>query len=290
MASRSTNFIKHKNSLKFSTNTNQIIIPRNNNGTVNMKRKEQHRHVSARQPQFSINGNHRTTPGIGRLHHHTPSHTLFKGNAPRGHGGFKGTYKIKINMGERCFSNDGTVQTSSLNSHSSLQHMHPDVYFGTYPHRWVQHTENNKDNKHYISKLQEKAACLNEDNIKFNKNFDCLGNCIACESTITPVCCDPIDEDALRDSGYYLRTYKPGRQKKYKITNQRHLVKLLRADVIPQSEYVRTRYLRKSNLPTPLNRQHFPTQGYASSCGSSSAFKTWQEAQAAGVLPADYRP
>lgn len=278
-----------RSSLKTSAH-NQIIAKHTNGNNSVLRSKHKHGGLSHGQ-SFSLHGVHRTVIGVGRYYHHTPSYTLHKDAVPRGHGGSHGTHKISIVKGgsaERCATNEGTplqiaaTQTTSLNKHSDLQTRHAALYHGTYPNRWVQHTRGHMTAEEYILKITEETACANSGSISMNpREYDCNGKCSKCETTSSTVCCDRVVDTSRR--------YRPAQRKKLRADSTHTLFKLLKNDAMPQSEYIKTRYMRKQNLPTPANRQHFPTNGMSSSCGSSSAIKTWQEAKALGRLPADYR-
>lgn len=297
MPTLSAKTARTRSSLKTSAH-NRVIAQHTNGHNPVLRAKQKHGGLSHDQPNFSLHGIHRTTIGVGRYYHHTPTHTLFKGNLPVGHGGFQGTYKVSIVQGgtpERCATNDGTpdalanAQTASLNKHADLHTRHADVYHGTYPRRWVQYTRGHMSAEEYIKKITEEAICANQENITMNpREYDCDNKCSKCERTDTPTCCEPADNSdaALLQT----RRYRPAKRKKLRVNDTHLLFKIINAEVRPQSEYIKTRYLRKHNIPTPSNRQHYPTGGMSSACGISSATKTWEQAQAAGHLPADYRP
>tara|TARA_B100000683_G_scaffold261534_1_gene287593 strand:+ start:185 stop:1093 length:909 start_codon:yes stop_codon:yes gene_type:complete len=300
MANLSSKTARARASLKTSSHNNALVVAKHNGGhnTV-QKAKHKHCHLSHNQQHFSLHGTHRTTPGIGRHYHHTPTHTLYKGNLPKGHGGHNGQYKLSLVEGgapQRCASNEGTdqqlanQQTTSLNRHADLHSRFAKGYHGHYPNRWVQKTIKTLDNKEYVYNLQKQVVCLNQDNIQWKlSEFDCDGKCLKCETTQTATCCHNNDDN---DPHLFGRRTRPARQRKLRANDSHLLFKILNADVKPASEYIKTRYMRKHNLPTPANRQHWPTEGQgATSCGGTTSFtKTWQEAQTLGQLPANYRP
>lgn len=286
-------------SLRTSVHNNALVVAKHTGGaSTTMRRKERHARPSHKEAHFSLHGVHRTTPGIGRHYHHTPTHTLFKGATPRGHGGTNGTYKVSIALGgssQRCATNEGTdaeialAQKASVDHRADVHRRHADVYHGHYPHRWVQETKRSASADEYLFKLQQNIVCMNHDDIKFNYHYDCSGGL---RSDVGPAsCCARMLPSPTQDPAYYRRRYKPALRKRLRADDQHQLFKLIRADVRPQSEYIKTRYLRRQNLPTPKSRQHFPTAGLAAGCGGSGdTVRTWQEAQAAGQLPANYRP
>lgn len=287
-------------SLKTSAH-NRVVAQHTNGHNPVLRAKHKHGGLSHDQKHFSLHGIHRTAIGIGRYYHHTPSYTPFKGNLPTGHGGSHGNYKVRIVQGsnpERCATNNGTpdslanAQTASLNKHSDLQTRHADLYHGTYPRRWVQYTRGHMSAEEYIQKITEEAMCANQENITMNpREYDCDYKCAKCERTNTPGCCEPLDTAGIAAAALLqTRRYRPAKRKKLRADDTHLLFKIINAEVRPQSEYIKTRYLRKHNIPTPSNRQHYPTGGTGSACGISSATKTWEQAQAAGHLPADYRP
>lgn len=287
--------------LRNTPKNNALIVAKHSGGvSMPMRNKERHARLSHSQPNFSLHGIHRTTPGIGRHYHHTPTHTLFKGSEPRGHGGSKGVYKVRIAMGgssQRCASNDGTArdvadaQTTSVDHRADLHQRHADVYHGHYPRRWVQETKRNESAEEYLFKLKQNIVCMNLDDIKFNLKYECNGDIH--EETGPVACCSKSSDIAAwtHDPAYYTRRYKPALRKRLRADVDHLLFKLIKSDVQSQSEYIKTRYLRRQNLPTPKSRQHFPTAGLTAGCGGTeSTVRTWEEAQAAGRLPANYRP
>ncbi len=274
---------------------NNGLVKQNGNGAATLRAKEKHAHPSQQQTSFTLHGVHRTTPGIGRLYHHTPTHTLFKGSLPRGHGGHHGSYKVSVCGGgapQRCASNDdGAAQFASVSHHADLHARHAKGYHGHYPNRWVQKMRGHQDAQEYIFNLTKKAVCLNQDVIQWKlSDFGCDGKCLKCETTRDPTCCPP--GTAALDPHMQQRRFRPAPQRKLRANDSNLLFKLLNAEVMPQGQYIKTRYMRKVNLPTPEDRQHWPTERLgAAGCGSSGAFaKTWQEAQAMGHLRPTYRP
>ena len=190
---------------------------------------------------------------------------------------------------QRCAtSDDGAAQSASVGHHADLHARHAKGYHGHYPHRWVQKMRSHQDAQEYIFNLTKKAVCL-EDTIKWKlSDFGCDG---------VPQVRDDARADVLlpapRASTRTWRSAASGCAPTQAARQRLNLLfKILNAEVMPQSQYIKTRYMRKVNLPTPEERQHWPTERLgAAGCGSSGAFaKTWQEAQAMGHLPADYRP
>lgn len=287
MANLSARTARARASLRASAHNNRIVVPKHG-GAASLRLKERHAHLS-HGGVFTLHGVHRTTPGVGRYYNHTPTHTPFKGTEPCGHGGSGGRYVRRILLGggaaQRGATNDGTAaeiaaaQPATLTKRADLRARYAALHHGRYPHRWVQETRRYIDAGEYTRQLTLRTACLNHDDVALRVSaYDCAGVCLKCDAG-EPRCCPPVK----------IALGGPAPRRRLRADPDSPLVKLL-ADAVPQSEYIKTRYMRRVNLPTPANRQHFPTAGLAAGCGASSALRTWQEAVAAKALPATYRP
>lgn len=303
MVNLSAKTARARTSLRSSAHNNGIVRPLNGGGLATMRSKERHAHPSHDARSFTLHGVHRTVGGVGRHYHHTPTHTPHRGATPRGHGGHGGTYKVSVTRGgapQQCATNDAALaaehQVASIGHRAGLHTRFAKGFHGHYPHRWVQKVEGHQTAEEYVLELARRSVCLNDDHLKYlASEFDCEGGCLKCE-TRPPACCASSDDAATyNDPAWYTRRRRPAPRRKLRADDDHLLVKLLHNHAaMPQSEYVRTRYMRRRNLPTPANRQHWPTEGTgAAGCGSSdraAAAKTWEEAVALGRLPADYRP
>jgi hypothetical protein len=88
--------------------------------TLKKKSQAQYRNLSVRQPQFSINGTHRSQGYVGQtmLSRSLPK-TLMNGIYPRGHGGCCGTYLVKPVIqcpSTRSLNNASIVKPSVMNN------------------------------------------------------------------------------------------------------------------------------------------------------------------------------
>jgi hypothetical protein len=254
---------------------------------------------------FSLNGGHRNVGGVGTFRMvSNVSRTPFRGNLPMGSGGCCGVYEKNVCNSGSCCTNDATIiKSSSLNTKGMIntryerkwneydkEYVCPRLVLNSqYPYSWVQpgngsYVTTNSQDLYIRAKSQAYGSCVfindqnsgncgnyNENNEDINGNGDtsdmpgiysCDGNTSACS--------------------YYIGTKKYIRMPYAKNFNQ---------PAMSQGQYISTGGPSRNNcLPPPPSKQEFPmnlahNQG-ADSCNVN--FNTWQEAQAAGLLPPNY--
>jgi hypothetical protein len=244
---------------------------------------------------FSLNGGHRNIGGVGQFRMvSNVSRTPFRGNLPMGSGGCCGVYDKNVcNSGSCCTNDPSIIKHSSVNTKGMInmryerkwseydqEYVCPRVVLNSqYPYNWTQ-----QDNSSYVSthdqglyireKTQKNGACVfinpqnsgscgNYDDFGENvKMYECSGNKNACS--------------------YFIGTRKFIKMPYAKNLNQ---------PAMSQQQYITSGGPAKRNcLPPGPNKQPFPmnlvhNQGVE---GCDINYNTWQEAQAAGVLPENY--
>jgi len=92
--------------------------------TLKKKTQAQYRNISVGQPQFSINGTHRSQGYVGQtmLSRSLPR-TLYNGIYPRGHGGCCGTYPIRpmVQSAVTSLNDPQIIKISSINTKGMLE-------------------------------------------------------------------------------------------------------------------------------------------------------------------------
>ena len=244
---------------------------------------------------FSLNGGHRNIGGVGQFRMvSNVTRTPFRGPLPMGSGGCCGVYdKTVCNSGSCCTNDPSIIKKSSVNTKGMINmryerkwseydqdYVCPRVVLNSqYPYNWTQ-----QDNSSYVSthdqglyireKTQKNGACVfinpqnsgscgNYDDVGENvKRYECSGNKNACS--------------------YFIGTRKFIKMPYAKNLNQ---------PAMSQEQYITSGGPAKRNcLPPGPNKQPFPmnlvhNQGVE---GCDVNYNTWQEAQAAGVLPENY--
>ena len=249
---------------------------------------------------FSLNGGHRNIGGVGQFRMvSNVSRTPFRGNLPMGSGGCCGVYdKTVSNSGSCCTNDPSVIKNSSVNTKGMInmryerkwsehdqEYICPRVVLNSqYPYSWTQ-----QDNSSYVSthdqgiyireKTQKNGGCVfsNPQNSgtcgDYNiggggqydgdvKMYECSGNKSACS--------------------YFIGTRKFIKMPYAKNFNQ---------PAMSQGQYIYSGGISKRNcLPSGPDKQPFPMylvhdQGIK---GCDINYNTWQEAQAAGVLPENY--
>ena len=249
---------------------------------------------------FSLNGGHRNIGGVGRFRMvSNVSRTPFRGPVPMGSGGCCGVYDKSICNSGSCITNDpDMIKNSSVNTKGMInmryerkweqwndEYVCPRVVLNSqYPYSWTQ-----PDNSSYVStsdqglylreKTQKNGSCVfinyqnsgncgnydigsGENNTDDFKIYNCTGNQNACS--------------------YYIGTRKFIKMPYAKNLNQ---------PAMSQEQYITTGGPAKRNcLPPGPDKQPFPmnlihNQGKD---GCDVNYDTWQQAQRAGALPANY--
>jgi hypothetical protein len=214
---------------------------------------------------FSLNGGYRNIGAVGQFRMvSNVTRTPFRGTQPMGHGGFAGEYYDKpSNSGSCCTNDDAIIKHSSLNTAGLLDEKYKWTK-SQYPRYWVK----DDDNANRITKTQgqltgaktwaagacnfEKAANDDPDNV-----WKCNNKCV----------------------------YWIGGKKKF--LYYPYAKWLNTTKVQSQGAYITAGGVARLNrLPTPACMQHYPMMLTANGCDSNAV--TWQQAQAQGLLPADY--
>ena len=226
--------------------------------TLKQKSKIYTNHISGKGNNgFSLAGGLRNIGAVGPTNlAKSVTRTRFRGIAPMGSGGCCGNYIINVSNSGSCCVNDPDIIKSSVKNTKGMIDTKYKWMSSTYPNWWVQNTSNeNYDQSEHIRKVKETVTgrcgvMLSTDagNASSNENMTIWENGI-------PRCSKPYTKD----------------------------VKV----AMSSGDYITTGYLKKRCLPTPPNKQAFPfIVNNKDNCHTS--YKTWQEAQQAGLLPANY--
>lgn len=205
---------------------------------------------------FSLVGGYRNIGVVGQTNlGRSVTRTPFRGNAPMGHGGCCGKYVVNVcNSGSCCTNDPAIIKTTVKNTAGMLDDKYKWTN-GTYPNWWVQNTSaENSSQGVYINKQKRKAA--------------------TCVVTST-------------DAG--LPGCRENVQCNTWIGGIPHLAKYLAKDpkaAVSSGEYMTAGLMKNNCLPSPASKQPFPMNLVHNGCDVN--FNTWQEAQAAGLLPANY--
>lgn len=227
--------------------------------------------VSGGKEGFSIVGGYRNQGWVGQTSlSRSVTRTPFKGTLPKGHGGCCGTYDTNYsNSGACCVNDPSIIKSANKNTHGMIAMKYRWMKRG-YPYFWVQDTG-------------LKASTSSEHTRKIRED-SAAGKCGV--YTI----------DAGEMSPCVVKRTNNGQPSGASACVQwiggvPHLTKWLQKNgkgAVSSSEYMNTRYLQSKCLPTPANQQPFPTSGIQQPCGAG--YITWEQAQAAGALPQDYKP
>jgi hypothetical protein len=230
---------------------------------------------------FSLNGTHRNIGGVGQFRLvSNVTRTPFRGNDPMGSGGCCGIYINKpLNSGSCLTNSNEIVKKSSLNTSGMIDTKYKWVK-SKYPRFWVQ-----QDSQGYNS-TNTQGQYLRE------KTNESGGNCGTFINVQSSGNCGKTIVSSQTDHVY---TCTSGNACSYFIGTKKYIrmpyAKNLNQPAMSQGQYIGTGGVtRKQCLPTPPNMQPFPmnlvhNQG-VESCNSN--YKTWEEAQKAGLLPPDY--
>lgn len=252
---------------------------------------------------FSLNGGYRNIGGIGQFRMiSNTTRTPYKGAVAKGNGGKLGKYYTTtnqgggLNSGSCCTNDNQIIKKSSINNAGMIDTKYKWMK-GTYPNFWVQEDDTEsrsgtRDQSTYIQNLTKKyGSCV-------FINIQSSGNCATTTETDPFIYSCGGNRNAC---SYYIGTKKYIRMPYAKNFNQ---------PAMSQGQYITTGGVSKNNcLPTPANKQPFPmklnhntsqpshkltnsgTKTSASiGIGCQTNYLTWQEAQSAGALPADWSP
>jgi hypothetical protein len=226
---------------------------------------------------FSLNGTLRNTSGFRLLSGTT--RTPFRGALPRGYGTHFGQYNTSLttNSGSAVGINDPTVVKRSTVSDAAMRTLkYRWIRGGTYPRVWVK----DMPTAHVPRRTQsERISALSQRVARFKPVNALVDGCGA--STVPgPVVpgsaqCECIQRIALS------RGSIPSKRIRL-VVKPNPAVR-----TVSQGEYMAGgRIGRRECLPTPATKQHFPFTLVHNGCDTN--YMTWQEAQAAGALPAGY--
>jgi len=214
---------------------------------------------------FSLNGGYRNIGAVGQFRMvSNVTRTPFRGTEPMGHGGFNRTYyDVPSNSGDCCTNDNAIIKHSSLNTAGLIDEKYKWTK-SQYPNYWVK----DDNNSYRITKTQgqltkaktwasgacnfEKAANDDPDNV-----WQCKNKCV----------------------------YWIGGKKRF--LYYPYAKWLNTTKVQTQDAYITAGGVaRQRRLPTPACMQHYPMMLTANGCDRNAV--TWQQAQAQGLLPADY--
>lgn len=191
-----------------------------------LKRKSQTKYnkLSSRGNNgFSLNNPRRVDSHRNKVQTQTP----MKGNVPRGHGSCCGTYPIVLNksqynnydMHHRSYNGEKSNQGISVkNHHGNMATRHKWMKRG-YPH-YIVKDMNNMDYEQYIQKLHQQSSSLNVNTLDNGLQVDNCDGSSACKKKVSTI---------VKEVG-----------------------------VLDNSTYLRTKFLKKKCLPTPVNKLHYP--------------------------------
>ena len=232
---------------------------------------------------FSLNGGYRNQGGVGqfRLIHGT-NRTRFKGVEPIGNGGSGGKYTRVIYNSGTCSANDSSiVKLSSKSNAGMIDTKYKWINGGRYPRRWHKDIPGGGSGgtggvgsaaacqSEYIKRLAQKAAAF---------KLSSVGKTVCDENNPAAGVVAPALTTNCR-CVYYIG------DKRKKITFKP--ITKYQPTAMSQGEYIGKGGVYKANcLPTPANKVHFPM--YMIHNGCDVVYHTWQEAVAAGRLPANY--
>ena len=206
---------------------------------------------------FSLKGTIKNSSYIGQTNHNSSIRTIFKGTEPVGHGGCCGTYKREILSNKHNYCGETTDPKSTLTTSG------------------------------YISTRVTNPIVKNvgdECPVKWVKSFNPLEHSQSDyihKVKVTATACDIPNYDAgIEGCGetYYIGTRKLTRSTYNKSAD---------SGAMTAGEYTDTVLYTNNCLPTPSCKQPFPMiLNNTSNC--ASFYLTPAEAQAAGLLPADW--
>jgi hypothetical protein len=226
---------------------------------------------------FSLNGTLRNSTGFRLLS--STTRTPFRGALPRGYGTIQGRYNTSLvsNSGSSVGINDsGVVKRSTVSDASMRALKYRWIRGGTYPRIWVK----DMGTAHVKRRTQmERILALSAKTAAFKPPNALVDGCG--HSTVpTPVVpgsaqCECIQRIALS------RGSIPSKRIRI-VVKPNPAVR-----TVSQGEYLAGgRIGRRECLPTPATKQHFPFTVVHDGCDTN--YFTWQQAQAAGALPAGY--
>ena len=252
---------------------------------------------------FSLNGGYRNVGGVGRFRLiSNVTRTPFRGNEPMGTGGTNGTYNISIcNSGSCCTNDPQIIKPSSVNTAGMIDKRYQRKWDETqgkyicprlvlnsqYPYSWTQARNVNNDQSTFIRNKTQQAASYEFINPQNNGPCSSNTNANAVDANAVDANASEAELDTNTNTctgnknacSYFIGTTKHIRTPYAKNFNQ---------PAMSQAQYLSTGGpARRNCLPTPASMQPFP-MNLAHSHGCNVNYNTWQEAQAAGLLPENY--
>ena len=214
---------------------------------------------------FSLNGGYRNIGAVGQFRMvSNVTRTPFRGTQPMGSGGFDGEYyNVPCNSGNCCTNDDSIIKHSSLNTAGMLDEKYKWTK-SQYPNYWVKddnnsYRETKTQGQLTAAKTWGAGAC----------NFEKAANN---DPTNVWQCTNPC---VYWIGGKKMLLYYP------------YAKWLNTTKVQSQGAYINTGGVARNNcLPTPACIQPYPMMLSANGCDRNAV--TWQQAQAQGLLPADY--
>ena len=211
---------------------------------------------------FSLVGGYRNIGAVGPTNlAKSVTRTRFRGNAPMGHGGCCGTYKISISNSGSCCTNDpNIIKTTVKNNKGSILKQYKWIH-SAYPNFWVKPDDSMPEN--YSQGIYVKNLTAQYSNCivnKVNTGIDNCGGNLQC-----------------KEASYHI-----GGKKYYRTFYSKDL------NIRPTScsQYITAGLYKKNNLPTPPCLQSFPMKLSHNGCDVN--YLTPQEAIDAGALPSDW--
>jgi hypothetical protein len=217
---------------------------------------------------FSLVGGHRNIGAVGNTNlAKSVTRTRFRGNAPMGHGGCCGTYKISICNSGSCSTNDPSIIKSTVkNTKGAILKQYKWIH-SAYPNFWVKPDDSMPEN--HSQGIYVKNLTAQYSNCVVNKENTGIKNC-----------------DSPTPNGKFIpckaASYHIGGKKYYRSFYSKDL------NVRPTScsQYITAGLYKKNNLPTPSCLQSFPMNLSHNGCDVN--YFTPQEAISAGALPKDW--
>lgn len=211
---------------------------------------------AGRSSGFSLVGGHRNIGVVGATNlAKSVTRTPFRGNAPMGNGGCCGKYVVNVSNSGSCCANDAEIMKASVKNTAGMIDTRFKWMSGTYPNWWVQETVPNMSQSDHIKKKKEKAAC---------------GEMLSLDAGEVAASCGNIGMKRIGGIPHCNKTFT----KDVKVAAE-------------SSKYTAVGLMKKNCLPAPANRQAFP-MAYTGKDNCKVDYLTWQEAQAAGALPANF--